>query len=88
MKRTKTVSEILASPYINRAEMARLFGFSQSDARKVYRMAMDKDAADLGDRVIYTCGEKVRLTSVCWATGVSLNQLLKQKSGLPSKDTA
>ena len=88
MRRTKTMAEILASPYITKAEMTRLFGFSQSDARKVYRMAMDKDTADLGDRVIYLCGEKVRLSSVCWATGVTLNQLLKQKSGLPEKDTA
>lgn len=88
MKRKKTTSEILASPYVTRAEMARLYGFSPSDTRKVYRMALEKDAADLGDRLIYMHGEKVRMTSVCWVTGVSINQLIKQKSGLPSKDTA
>ena len=78
MRKIKSREEILESPYVTKAEVQRLFGESYGTSTRIYQMALEKDRAELKDRLIYPYGEKVRLASVCWVLGVKLKDL---KSG-------
>ena len=78
MRRVKTRNEILESPYVTKTEIQRLMGESYATATRIYSLALQKDRDELSDRLVYPLGEKVRLTSVCWALGIKLKDL---KSG-------
>ena len=80
MKRTKSPIEIMSSPYITKSELKVISGYTGRHLDRAYKLAQEKDREDLHDRLIYTGGEKVRLTSACWVMGVSLNQLQKIKA--------
>lgn len=80
MKKAKSLVEILNSPYITKTEFRTISGFTGRHLDRAYWLAVNKDREDLGDRRIYTAGEKVRLTSACWAMGINLNQLTKIKA--------
>ena len=78
MRKVKSRDEILESPYVTKTEIQRLLGESYTTATRIYSLALQKDRDELSDRLVYPLGEKVRLTSVCWALGIKLKDL---KSG-------
>lgn len=80
MRRAKSRDEIIASPYVTKTEIRRLFGESYGTATRIYELALKKDQAELSGRLVYPYGEKVRLESVCWVMGVKIKDL---KSGIP-----
>lgn len=80
MRKAKTQVEILSSTYINKTDFGKISGYKGRHLDRAYKLAQEKDREDLHDRLIYTGGEKVRLTSACWVMGVSLNQLQKIKA--------
>ena len=64
--------------YVNKSDMMRLTGLKGKFLNNAYKNAFDKDRKEMPDRLIYPEGQKVRITSMCWATGTTLNTLLKQ----------
>lgn len=80
MRRAKSPIEIMSEPYLNKTEFGTISGFTGRHLDRAYELAQNKDREDLQDRLIYTAGEKVRITSACWVMGISLNQLLKIKA--------
>ena len=80
MRRQRSSFEILSSAYINKTEFGIVSGYKGRHLDRAYLIAVDKDKEDLKDRLIYTSGEKIRLTSACWVMGISLNQLQKIKA--------
>ena len=80
MRRAKSRDEIIASPYVTKTEIRRLFGESYGTASRIYELALEKDRAELTGRLVYQYGEKVRLESVCWVMGIKIKDL---KSGIP-----
>ena len=87
MQRLKTREEIVTQPFVNKADIQKLFLVGYSTATKIYQAANQLDDDQLG---IYRIEPtKVRITSVCKVSGVSLNTLQKQiKSGSSAKHTA
>lgn len=80
MRRQKALTEILSSAYITKTELGIVSGYKGRHLDRAYLIAVNKDKEDLKDRLIYTSGEKIRLTSACWVMGISLNQLQKIKA--------
>lgn len=80
MRRQKALTEILSSSYITKTELGIISGYSGRHLDRAYQLATEKDRTDLNDRLIYTTGEKIRLTSACWVMGISLSQLAKIKA--------
>ena len=65
---------LLAELYLNKADIQRLFGVNQKIARDIYNMAEEIDMKEPWRVYDY----KVRLTSCCKVTGITLNTLRKQ----------
>ena len=80
MRKAKTLIEILSSAYITKTELGVISDYSGRHLDRAYQLASEKDKNDLADRLIYTAGEKIRLTSACWVMGISLAQLQKIKA--------
>jgi hypothetical protein len=80
MRRQRSSTEILSSTYINKTEFGIISGYKGRHLDRAYKLAVNKDQNDLNDRLIYTAGEKIRLTSACWVMGISLAQLQKIKA--------
>lgn len=80
MKKAKTPAEIAASAYINKTEFGIISEYTGRHLDRAYDIAKKKDQEDLKDRLIYTAGEKIRITSACWVMGINLNQLQKLKN--------
>ena len=80
MRRARTLIEILSSAYITKTELGVISDYSGRHLDRAYQLAAEKDRTDLNDRLIYTAGEKIRLTSACWVMGISLAQLQKIKA--------
>ena len=80
MRRARTLIEILSSAYITKTELGVISDYSGRHLDRAYQLAAEKDRTDLHDRLIYTAGEKIRLTSACWVMGISLAQLQKIKA--------
>ena len=80
MRRARTLIEILSSAYITKTELGVISDYSGRHLDRAYQLATEKDRTDLNDRLIYTAGEKIRLTSACWVMGISLAQLQKIKA--------
>lgn len=80
MRRQRSLIEILSSPYITKTELGTISDFTGRHLDRAYDLAVSKDREDLKDRLIYTAGEKIRLTSACWVMGISLSQLQKIKA--------
>lgn len=80
MRRQKALTEILSSAYITKTELGIISQFTGRHLDRAYDLAVEKDRKDLNDRLIYTAGEKIRLTSACWVMGISLAQLQKIKA--------
>lgn len=78
MRRIKSRDEIIASPYVTKTEIRRVFGESYGTASRIYEMALEKDQAELKGRMIYQYGEKVRMSSVCWVMGIKLSDIKKR----------
>lgn len=77
-KRTKSVWEILNSPYVNKSEIRRLFGYSVQQSNRVFDLAQNIDIQRAGgiDKLIRT--DKVTMRSVLKATGTDYSLLEKQ----------
>lgn len=73
MKRKRTRAELIASAYLTQTDVMRLLDCSYSDARKIYRIADKIDAEKLGAYRVEN--RKVRISSVCRATGLDIKQL-------------
>ena len=80
MRRQRSLIEIMSSSYITKTELGIISGFTGRHLNQAYQLAAEKDRTDLNDRLIYTAGEKIRLTSACWVMGISLSQLQKIKA--------
>lgn len=80
MKKAKSPVEIMSSAYINKTEFGIISEYTGRHLDRAYQLASEKDRKDLNDRLIYTAGEKIRITSACWVMGISLNQLQKIKA--------
>ena len=76
MQRTKTREEILAQPYLTKADIKKLLQVSQGKAVRIYGFAESIDKEFFKEFRIEPT--KVRITSVCKVTGISLNTLQKQ----------
>lgn len=88
MRRARTLIEILSSAYITKTELGVISDYSGRHLDRAYQLASEKDKNDLADRLIYTAGEKIRLTSACWVMGISLAQLQKIKADSPQNRSA
>lgn len=75
----KTREQLLRECFLNRAEIQRLYGFSQKKANKVFDMANAFDDDDLKEYRIDD--RKVRLTTVLKITGVSYKTLERNVLG-------
>ena len=64
--------------YGTKTDMSRLFGLTGKPLKAAYENGLAKDRKELADRMIYPDGKKIRITSMCWATGTTLNDLLKR----------
>lgn len=64
--------------YVNKSDMKRLIGLKGKFLNNAYAIGLEKDKKEMADRLIYPEGQKIRLTSMCYATGTTLNTLLKQ----------
>ena len=80
MRRQRSLTEILSSAYITKTELGIISQFTGRHLDRAYDLAVEKDHKDLNDRLIYTAGEKIRITSACWVMGISLSQLQKIKA--------
>lgn len=83
MKRKKTREELLKEFYVSKTEIADLFAIPYCRAKKVFRLAQEKDKAELKDRVIYDT--KVRLNSALNVQGFTYNQIERQIKGAPER---
>ena len=75
MQRKKTKQEIISQFYLGKRDIRTLFKLSDKKANNLYDIAEKIDIEELGEYRIEPM--KVRLTSVCKATGISLNVLQK-----------
>ena len=64
--------------YGTKTDMSRLFGLTGKPLNAAYANGLAKDRKELADRMIFPDGKKIRITSMCWATGTTLNDLLKR----------
>lgn len=64
--------------YGTKTDMSRLFGLTGKPLNAAYETGLAKDRKELADRMIFPDGKKIRITSMCWATGTTLNDLLKR----------
>lgn len=80
MRKAKTPAEIAASAYITKTEFGIISEYTGRHLNRAYDIAKRKDQEDLKDRLIYTAGEKIRITTACWVMGINLNQLQKIKA--------
>ena len=83
MQRTKTREEILAQPYLTKADIKKLLQVSQGKAVRIYGFAESIDKEFFKEFRIEPT--KVRITSVCKVTGISLNTLQKQIKSASSR---
>ncbi len=75
MQRVKTKTETAKQAYCNVTDIQRLLTCSWKKAKKLYQIADEMDAKELGRYRIED--HKVRITSVCKASGISLAALQK-----------
>lgn len=64
--------------YGTKTDMSRLFGLTGKVLKAAYEIGMAKDKKDLEGRMLYPDGKKIRITSMCYATGTTLNDLIKR----------
>lgn len=83
MQRTKTREEILAQPYLTKADIKKLLQVSQGKAVRIYGFAETIDNEFFKEFRIEPT--KVRITSVCKVAGISLNTLQKQIKSASSR---
>jgi len=69
---------VIRETYGTKTDMSRLFGLTGKPLKAAYENGLAKDRKELADRMIYPDGKKIRITSMCWATGTTLNDLLKR----------
>ena len=69
---------VIRETYGTKTDMSRLFGLTGKPLNAAYANGLAKDREELADRMIYPDGKKIRITSMCWATGTTLNDLLKR----------
>ena len=82
MQHKRTREEILGLPYLKTTDIRRLLCVSAQSAKKIYSLAEKIDIDQLGDYRIED--NKVRITSVCKVTGLTIAGLQKQiKSTAP-----
>lgn len=81
MQRVKTREELLTQPFLKASDIQRLLGVSYKSAKKIYTLADKLDTDQLGDYRIEA--RKVRFTTVCKVTGVTLATLQKQIKNTP-----
>ena len=78
-QRKKTREEISNQFYLSKTDISTLFKIGDARTQKIYKLAEQIDNDDLGDYRIEPT--KVRMTSVCKVTGISLNLLKQQAKG-------
>lgn len=69
MRRIKSREELTTALHLTQTEIQRLFDLSYSKAKKVFTMAMKKDAQELKERMIFE--DKARTSSVLWVLDIS-----------------
>ena len=69
MRKIKSREEMLTSLHLTQTEIGRLFGLPYQKARKVFALAMQKDADELKERLIYE--DRARMSSVLWVLDIS-----------------
>lgn len=70
--------ELIEKSFLNKTDISRLFGVPRYVANKIYDQADKLDQAYFNEYRIYDT--KVRLTSCCKVTGITLSQLKHQIS--------
>lgn len=84
MQRTKSREEILAQPYLTKADIKKLLQIGYGSSVRVYKAAERLDIEQLREYRIEP--RKVRITSVCKVAGISLNTLQKQIKSAVQQD--
>ena len=69
---------VIRETYGTKTDMSRLFGLTGKPLNAAYANGLAKDQKELAGRLIYPDGKKIRITSMCWATGTNLNDLIKR----------
>ena len=77
MQRKKTREEISNQFYLCKRDIRNLFRISDKRTDRIFKLAEKIDIDELGDYRVEPL--KVRMTSVCKVTGISLN-LMKQQA--------
>ena len=86
MQRLKTREEISRQVYLNKADIKMLFGITDTPAGRIYDLAEKLDIEQLGKfRVEFA---KVRITSACKVSGITLQTLQRQASNQEAKKKA
>lgn len=69
---------VTSETYGTKTDMSRLFGLTGKPLNAAYANGLAKDQKELAGRLIYPDGKKIRITSMCWATGIKYEDLLKR----------
>ena len=69
VRKIKSRGEMLTSLHLTQTEIGRLFGLPYQKAKKVFALAMQKDADELKERLIYE--DRARMSSVLWVLDIS-----------------
>ena len=78
-QRKKTREEISNQYYLSKTDILILFRVGDSKMNRIYKLAEEIDIKDLGEYRVEPL--KVRMASVCKATGISLNMIKQQAKG-------
>ena len=79
MQRKKTKDEISSQFYLCKRDIRNLFEIGDARTNRIYQLAEQIDIDELGEYRVEPL--KVRMTSVCKVTGISLNMIKKQVKG-------
>jgi len=64
--------------YGTKTDMSRLFGFTGKTLNAAYAIGAEKDRTELAGRMLYPDCKKIRIESMCFASGTKFNDLLKR----------
>lgn len=78
MNQSDLLDLVTRDTYGTKTDMSRLFGLTGSPLKAAYAIGLEKDRKDLAGRLLYPDGKKIRITSMCWATGTTLDNLIKR----------
>lgn len=76
MRKKRSRQELISMQYLSTTDISKLLVIGYPRAKKIFRLAYEKDKQELGTHVLYE--NKVRIKSVLEIAGINYNFLQKQ----------